>query len=196
MYCHSLEIAPLWLRCPQASRRRLQTMLCHVSAGWRRSALISLGDLTSLVAICHTCLSGGLSVQTVSRKEQETSIVARILVIDDEDQPRQMLQQALERAGYEVTTARDGSEGLQRFRAAPTDLVITDILMPEKEGLETIMDLRREFPTVKIIAVSGGGRTGGLNFLDIAERLGAQRTLQKPFGLREMLAAVHELLQD
>jgi DNA-binding response OmpR family regulator len=122
--------------------------------------------------------------------------VARILVIDDEDQSRQMLQQALERAGYEVTTARDGSEGLRRFREAPTDLVITDILMPEKEGLETIMDLRREFPAVKIIAVSGGGRTGSLNFLDIAKRLGARRTLQKPFGLREMLAVVHELLQD
>jgi DNA-binding response OmpR family regulator len=122
--------------------------------------------------------------------------VARILVIDDEDQPRQILQQALERAGYEVTTARDGSEGLRRFRAAPTDLVITDILMPEKEGLETIVDLRREFPAVKIIAISGGGRTGSLNFLDIAERLGAQRTLQKPFGLHEMLAVVHELLQD
>ncbi|HEY7490086.1 MAG TPA: response regulator [Candidatus Tectomicrobia bacterium] len=122
--------------------------------------------------------------------------MARILVIDDEDQSRQMLQQALERAGYEVTTARDGSEGLRRFREAPTDLVITDILMPEKEGLETIMDLRREFPAVKIIAVSGGGRTGSLNFLDIAKRLGARRTLQKPFGLREMLAVVHELLQD
>jgi DNA-binding response OmpR family regulator len=122
--------------------------------------------------------------------------VARILVIDDEDQPRQMLQQALERAGYEVITARDGNEGIRRFRVAPTDVVITDILMPEKEGLETIRDLRRAFPTVKIIAISGGGRTGGLNFLDIAERLGVQHTLQKPFGLRDMLAAVHELLQD
>lgn len=122
--------------------------------------------------------------------------MARILIIDDEDQPRRMLLQALRRAGYEVTEARHGSEGLQRFREAPADLVITDILMPEKEGLETIMDLRREFPAVKIIAVSGGGRTGNLNFLDIARRLGAQRTLQKPFGLRHMLATVHELLQE
>ena len=107
-----------------------------------------------------------------------------------------MLRQALERAGYEVVEAGDGNEGLQSFREAPTDLIITDILMPEKEGLETIIDLRRDFPEVKIIAMSGGGRTGNLNFLEIARRLGAQHTLQKPFGLQEMLQAVRELLQD
>jgi DNA-binding NtrC family response regulator len=122
--------------------------------------------------------------------------VARILIIDDEDQPRRMLQQVLMRAGYEVVEARDGNEGLQCFREAPTDVIITDILMPEKEGLETIIDLRRAFPTVKIIAISGGGRTGNLNFLDIAKRLGAQRTLQKPFDLQDMLGAVSDLLQE
>jgi DNA-binding response OmpR family regulator len=121
--------------------------------------------------------------------------VARILIIDDEDQPRRMLQQVLIRAGYEVVEARDGNQGLQLFRVSQTDLIITDILMPEKEGLETIIDLRREFPAVKIIAISGGGRTGHLNFLEVAKRLGAQRTLQKPFELQEMLAAVRELLQ-
>jgi CheY-like chemotaxis protein len=123
-------------------------------------------------------------------------IVARILIIDDEDQPRRMLQQVLIRVGYDVVEARDGNEGLQLFRASPTDLIITDILMPEKEGLETIIDLRREFPAVKIIAISGGGRTGNLNFLEVAKRLGAQRTLQKPFELQEMIAAVRELLQE
>jgi DNA-binding response OmpR family regulator len=122
--------------------------------------------------------------------------VARILIIDDEDQPRRMLQQVLIRAGYEVIEARDGNQGLQLFRASPTDLIITDILMPEKEGLETIIDLRREFPAIKIIAISGGGRTGNLNFLEVAKRLGAQRTLQKPFELQEMIAAVRELLQE
>lgn len=120
--------------------------------------------------------------------------MARILIIDDEDQARRMLCQVLDRAGYDVIEARDGVEGLQRFREAPTDLVITDILMPEKEGLETIMDFQREFPETKIIAMSGGGRTGNLNFLEVARRLGAQRTLQKPFGLQEMLKVVHELL--
>ena len=120
--------------------------------------------------------------------------MVRILIIDDEDQPRRMLQQVLTRAGYEVIEARNGNEGLQYFRARPTDLIITDILMPEKEGLETIIDIRREFPAAKIIAISGGGRTGNLNFLEVAKRLGAQHTLQKPFELQEMLGAVRDLL--
>jgi CheY-like chemotaxis protein len=122
--------------------------------------------------------------------------VMRILIIDDEDQPRRMLQQVLTRAGYEVIEASNGNEGLQYFRARPTDLIITDILMPEKEGLETIIDIRREFPAVKIIAISGGGRTGNLNFLEVAKRLGAQHTLQKPFELQDMLGAVRDLLQE
>jgi DNA-binding response OmpR family regulator len=124
------------------------------------------------------------------------TIVMRILIIDDEDQPRRMLQQVLTRAGYEVIEARNGNEGLQYFRTRPTDLIITDILMPEKEGLETIIDIRREFPAVKIIAMSGGGRTGNLNFLEVAKRLGAQHTLQKPFELQEILGAVRDLLQE
>jgi two-component system, chemotaxis family, chemotaxis protein CheY len=125
---------------------------------------------------------------------RSATIVVRILIIDDEDQPRRMLQQVLTRAGYEVIEARNGNEGLQYFRARPTDLIITDILMPEKEGLETIIDIRREFPAAKIIAISGGGRTGNLNFLEVAKRLGAQHTLQKPFELQEMLGAVRDLL--
>ena len=125
----------------------------------------------------------------------EVAAVARILIIDDEDQSRNMLCQALTRAGYEVLTARDGSEGIELFRTVKADLIITDILMPDKEGLETIMELRRDFPDVKIIAMSGGGLTGNLNFLDIAERLGAQRTLQKPFHLQEVLQLVQELLE-
>lgn len=119
----------------------------------------------------------------------------RILIIDDEDQFRSMLRQVLERASYEVVEAQDGNEGIQRCREAPMDLIITDILMPGKEGLETIMDLRREFPQVKIIAISGGGRTGDLNFLELAKRLGAQGTLQKPCGQEELLDAVQEILQ-
>jgi CheY-like chemotaxis protein len=122
--------------------------------------------------------------------------LARILIIDDEDLSRSMLSQALTRAGYDVSTACDGTEGIELFRSVLADLIITDILMPGKEGLETIMELRRDFPDVKIIAMSGGGRTGNLNFLDIAERLGAQRTLQKPFHLQDVLQLVQEVLQD
>lgn len=121
--------------------------------------------------------------------------MTRILVIDDDEPTRHLLRQVLERAGYEVTDAANGRAGLQLQRAIPADVIITDILMPDQEGLETIRELRRAFPTTKIIAMSGGGQIGGASFLTMAERLGAQRSLQKPFGLREILAAVAEILQ-
>jgi DNA-binding NtrC family response regulator len=121
--------------------------------------------------------------------------MARVLIIDDNTPTRHMLRQALERAGYEVADAPDGRAGMQLQRAMPADVIITDILMPEQEGLETIRELQRDFPTTKIIAISGGGQIGTYSFLAIAERLGARRALQKPFGLREMLDAVKEMLQ-
>ena len=121
--------------------------------------------------------------------------MARILIIDDNDATRDVLRQALERAGYEVVEAPDGRIGLEHQRAMPAEVIITDILMPEQEGFETIRELRRDFPTAGIIAMSGGGQIGCDTLLTIAERLGAQRVLQKPFGLRDMLDAVQQLLQ-
>ena len=122
--------------------------------------------------------------------------MARILIIDDDDQLRHMLCQALGQAGYETVEARDGEEGLEHYRATPTDLIITDILMPGREGLETIMELRRADPGIKIIAISGGGQTGNMTFLEVARYLGAQRAFQKPFELRELLNAVREVLES
>jgi CheY-like chemotaxis protein len=117
-----------------------------------------------------------------------------ILVIDDDVQFRRMLRQVLGREGYEVVEASNGKEGMDLFRAEPTDLVISDILMPEQEGLQTVRELRREFPKVKIIVVSGGGSGGTMNFLNAAKLLGAQRTLWKPFDLDELRQAVREVL--
>jgi DNA-binding response OmpR family regulator len=116
--------------------------------------------------------------------------MARILVIDDKALIRKMLRQALELAGYEVVTARNGHEGLQHYRYMPTELVITDLEMPEQDGLETIRVMRQDFPTVKIIAISGKDWT-----LSKTKELGVQRTFQKPFGMQELLAAVHELVE-
>jgi len=121
-------------------------------------------------------------------------VVSRILVIDDDNQTRRMLRQALERAGYEVIEARNGREGVQRYQATPTDLIITDVLMPGAEGIEAIFELRRARADAKIIAISGGGYMGTLTFLEIAEQAGACRTFEKPFALRELLDAVHEVL--
>lgn len=116
-----------------------------------------------------------------------------IVVVEDDDQFRSMLRELLSRAGYAVTEARNGREALAACRAEVTDLVITDILMPETEGIETIRELRRERPGLPIIATSGGGRVGPLTYLALARRAGADRTFEKPFSTREMLDAVREL---
>ncbi len=90
--------------------------------------------------------------------------------------------------------ASDGSEGLILNRSNPADLVITDILMPEKEGIETIREMRRDFPETKIIAISGGGRLYTSDYLKIAQHIGADRVFAKPFEKNEILAAVQELI--
>jgi DNA-binding NtrC family response regulator len=121
-------------------------------------------------------------------------MMSRILVIDDDEQFRSMLRQVLGREGHEVVEASNGKEGMALFRAEPTALIITDILMPEQEGLQTIRELRHEFPEAKIIAISGGGPGGTMNFLKAAKLLGAQRTLWKPFDLDELRQTVREVL--
>lgn len=119
----------------------------------------------------------------------------RILITDDDKQYTAMLRQAFERKGYVVLTAYDGNEALQTFHREPPDLAIIDILMPEKEGLETIQSIKKEHPNTKIIAISGGSFLLMASFnLRIAAQMGADRTLQKPFDLQEILQATHDLL--
>jgi DNA-binding response OmpR family regulator len=118
----------------------------------------------------------------------------RILIIDDDDRTRKLFRKILEREKYEVTEACDGKEGIKLFRNEPADLVITDIIMPEKEGIETIMDLRKEYPEVKIIAISGGGRVEAGSYLEVAKKIGAAQTLAKPFTPDELLEAITNVL--
>ncbi len=119
----------------------------------------------------------------------------RILIIDDDIQILNMLRQTLERKGYEVAVAPDGKEGLRIYRENPSDLIVTDLLMPEKEGIETIAELRRDFPDVKIIAISGGGRLDPEQYLRMAKSFGAQYTFAKPVEREELLKAIQELLK-
>lgn len=114
----------------------------------------------------------------------------RVLVIDDEPLVRTMLTQMLERAGYEVATATNGRDGLQSFDEAPAAVVITDLIMPEQGGLETIGALRRGHPETRIIAVSGGARIHETDLLGLASTLGADRILAKPMERQELLDAV------
>lgn len=121
--------------------------------------------------------------------------MALILIIDDDDQFRRMLRQMLEHAGYEVAAASDGEDGIRLNRERPADLVITDLIMPEKEGLQTITELRRDFPESKIIAVSGGGRIDAKSYLDLAKKFGAVRTFAKPVEKEELLSGIEEVLK-
>ena len=120
--------------------------------------------------------------------------MTRILVIDDEELARFTIREILETADFEVDEAENGRVGIDKQKAAPFDLIITDIIMPEKEGVETIIDLKQEFPDLKIIAISGGGRTRNLDFLKLSERFGAGKILAKPFTEGQLLEAVNDVL--
>lgn len=120
--------------------------------------------------------------------------MADILIIDDDDVFRDVLASALEHSGHVVRQAANGVEGLQLFHQQPAELVITDIVMPEKEGLDTIRDLRREFPRARIIAMSGGLAHDPKLYLHMAEKFGAQAVLAKPFPLAELKKVVDAAL--
>jgi len=120
--------------------------------------------------------------------------MARILIIDDDNIIRRMLCRMVSKAGYEVLDAADGQAGIELFRENEIDLVITDLIMPEKEGIEMIMELKTDFPDVKIIAMSGGAKMGPEEYLQMADALGAQRTLKKPIDRDDLLGAIEEIL--
>jgi DNA-binding NtrC family response regulator len=131
-------------------------------------------------------------LEPVDEAAQGLRLMARILVIDDDPDMRALLEQMLKADRHEVVLAADGSEGVQQYCAQPADLVITDLYMPGQEGLETITELRRIFPAVRIIAMSG--RAAAETMLSIAQKLGAVEMLQKPFTAEELLAAVARAL--
>jgi two-component system, response regulator, stage 0 sporulation protein F len=119
--------------------------------------------------------------------------MATILIIDDEEMMRVLLRSALKAAGYGVVEAANGRQGLELYRRRPTDLVITDIAMPEMNGLDMILELTRYFLDAKVIAISGEG--GEKNVLDVAKLLGARQTFHKPFSMPQLLDAVRYELE-
>lgn len=117
----------------------------------------------------------------------------RILIVDDDAAVRSVLQAILSQAGYEVDLAGNGKEAIRKLAESPFDLMITDLVMPEQEGIETIKQLRRDHPQVKVIAMSGA--FGG-EYLQIAGFLGANRTLTKPIRMETAILAVKEVLES
>ena len=119
--------------------------------------------------------------------------MSSILIIDDYEPVRRLVRQALEGAGYTVVEASSSHEGVRLFREAPTDVILTDSLMPYEDGLETIEKLCREFPDVKTIVFTD--RTADRSFIDLAKLLGANGTLMKPFELRDLRDTVRRVLE-
>ncbi|HWI29385.1 MAG TPA: response regulator [Stellaceae bacterium] len=120
--------------------------------------------------------------------------MAVVMVIDDDSALRRLVQRALSGDGHEVIEAENGEEGLTLLQRHRPDLVVTDILMPKKEGIETISRMKEHHPAIKIIAMSGGGLSGNLMFLDVARALGVEATLAKPFRAAELTETVARVL--
>jgi CheY-like chemotaxis protein len=120
----------------------------------------------------------------------------RILIIDDEPTAIDLLRKILEMDGYEVVSARNGQEGVEMFQQHPCDLVITDMVMPVKDGLQTILDLRSQVPNLPIIAISGGGTISKERYLAVAGYLNRVITIAKPFAIEDITEAVENLLLD
>lgn len=120
--------------------------------------------------------------------------MARILISDDDPEIREALSRLLTHVGHEVVTVPDGRACMREIEAGSFDLLITDILMPEQDGLETLMSLRRSRRGPRVIAMSGGGQGSAHDYLDLARRFGAHKVLAKPFPVEEILAAVEEAL--
>jgi CheY-like chemotaxis protein len=119
----------------------------------------------------------------------------RILIIDDEETSLDILRQILEIEGYDVVEAKNGQEGIERFRKQLFDLVITDLVMPVKDGLKTILELRQTDPDIPVIAISGGGVIDKERYLSVAGYIDRVTTLPKPFNRLELVAAVHRLIR-
>ncbi|MGQ9619817.1 MAG: response regulator [Bacteroidales bacterium] len=117
-----------------------------------------------------------------------------IMIVEDETEVREMLKDALSRKKYPLIEASNGKEALAKFKASLVDLVITDILMPDEDGLKVIMKLKEIKPSVKIIAISGGGKIGPASYLNIAKALGADEIIAKPFSLKTLVSRIEELL--
>ena len=145
-------------------------------------------------------------MRTLGKTTEREKVMAKILVIDDEEHIRDVLKQVLERAGYDVVVAADGKEGLETLAAQGADLVITDVIMPGIDGVATVQKIREKFVNTRIIVISGGGNVAPLDYepgaiatnayLASAENAGADRTMTKPFNRQEILDAINELMTE
>ena len=119
----------------------------------------------------------------------------KILVVDDDDLIRELIYEILEPSGYQIFLADNGNKALEILDREPIDLIITDIIMPDKEGIETIIEIKKKLPQAKIIAMSGGGQLDANSYLSIAKKLGVKATITKPFDPVQLLQTIEKILQ-
>lgn len=122
--------------------------------------------------------------------------MARILIIDDEATVRLAIRQMVEWAGHEAVEAENGEQGVALQRENPTDLVIADMIMPERHGIDAVAEIMRNDPDVPVIAISGGAMMGHADYLPIARKLGVRHILDKPFEMSQLLTAIRDCLED
>jgi DNA-binding response OmpR family regulator len=118
-----------------------------------------------------------------------------ILIVEDNRELREMLKESLTRKRFTVQEAENGKDAIIHFKPGVTDLVVTDLIMPEEDGLKVIMTLREIKPSIKVIAISGGGKAGPASYLNMAKALGADAIYYKPFSVNEMIGKIEELLK-
>jgi len=140
----------------------------------------------------HGSAQNTASISTEAVREE---VLQRILIADDHEPFRRSLRRLLERAGHQVHEAADGVEAIAVLQQQPIDVVLLDILLPGKDGLETMREIRAAWPRVKVIAMSGGGMCGAGLYLDMSLKLGAAQILQKPFPFAALQGALRKLLQ-
>jgi CheY-like chemotaxis protein len=120
--------------------------------------------------------------------------MASVLVVDDDEMIREVIRRALERGGHEVVEAAEGSEGLRKLKERTVDLMIVDVMMPKKGGIETLMELRRNQPAMKTIVITGKVDTDSASFKNLIHAFGVSRVFSKPFDLNELSSTVEQLL--
>lgn len=136
-----------------------------------------------------------LNLKDIALDNLRREYMGKIMVVDDDIGIKKLLENAFLKVGYEVSAFTSGKDAINKFKNDPHDVLITDIIMPEKDGIETIIEIKKIEPNIKIIAISGGGRIKADDYLNIVKKLGVDYTFSKPFSIKEILEAVNNLLK-